>query len=811
MTRRKIKEAAVLGAGVMGSRIAALLAGVGIQTYLLDIVPTALDEKDMKKGLTETSPAFRNKLAIAGIQGTIGNSPPAIFAAEDAKLVKPGNFEDHLGWISDADWIIEVVAERLDIKRELLKRVAAHRKPGAIVSTNTSGLSIEAISGDLSEEFRAHFLGTHFFNPPRHMRLLEIIPGKSTNGDVVRFMARFCEQELGKNIVFAKDTPNFIANRIGIYGIGAVMKAMIDQGLTIEEVDAITGIPMARPKSATFRTADMVGLDTVAHVAKNMYDRVQDPAEKVFFALPPFLQTLVETGRLGETTGQGFYKKMMGPRGSEILTLDYNTLDYVPRREPNLPGMKDLEKVEDPAARIETLVYADNRVGRFAWELVRGMLLYTASKIPEIADDVLSVDRAMKWGYNWDMGPFEIWDAIGVKRSVERMEKEGEKIPETVTAMLRSGKERFYQELGGKQYFFDLIKSDYAPIEAQPQVILLPLLKKAGGIVRASEEASLIDMGDGVALLEFHSANNALGEDAIRMISWSVREVEANFEGLVIGNQGAHFCVGADLKRIYPLAVAGKWDLLDQAVRAFQQANLDIKYCACPVVAAPFRMTLGGGAEVCMAASQVRAHAECYMGLVEMGVGLIPAGGGCKEMVLRATDWVPDRVPSGFPGGSLTDLASYVARAFETIALAKVSTSAQEAKDLTYMRPQDGITMNLDHLLQDAKETVMALAKAGYRPPRPRGDIRVIGRTGRAVLEFLAYALREGAFISEHDQLMARKLANVVSGGDLDQNSEVTEQYLLDLEREAFLSLCGEPKSQERMKYMIDTNKPLRN
>ncbi len=809
--RREIRKAAVLGAGVMGSRIAALLAGVDIYVYLLDIVPADLDAGDLKKKLTKDSPEFRNKLATMGIQETIGTSPPAMFVPDDAKLITPGNFEDHLSWLADADWVVEVVAEDLQIKKSLLSKVEPHLKPDAILSTNTSGISIDRIAEELPESVKARFLGTHFFNPPRHMKLLEIIPGAQTDREIISFMAGFCENRLGKSVVFAKDTPNFIANRVGAQAMIAVMHALVDDGYTIEEADAITGPPMGRPRSASFRTSDMVGLDTMVKVAQNVADNIESDAEKKMFAVPEFVKQMVKKGLLGDKTRQGFYKKVLGPEGSQIHALDYNTMDYVPQRKPSLPVLAQVATEPDPAKRIETVAYSDDRAGAFAWKALKSMLLYCAAKIPEIADDILSVDRAMRWGYNWELGPFETWDAVGLRKSIERMEKEGETIPDNIKRMLSAGHDRFYEKRNGKVYFYDFTKADYVEIEEKPQIIILPSLKERAKVVKSNAGASLIDMGDGVACLEFHSQNNSIGPDVIQMMEDSVAEVEENFEGLVIGNQGVNFCVGADLRQVYPAAAEKRWDELERAVNSFQQACMRVKYSERPVVAAPSRMALGGGCEVVMAAGAVRASAEAYIGLVEMGVGLIPSGGGAKEMLLRATDWVPKEVPSAVPGGGKPDLLPYVAKVFETIAMAKVSTCAREAQELGYITRHDTVTMNPDHLLHDAKQVVLNMAREGYRKPRARNEIRVTGRSGRGLLELLVYLLKEGLYISEHDAVIVLKLARVLTGGDVDQNTLVTEQYLLDLEREAFMSLAGEPKSQDRMKHMMETNKPLRN
>ncbi|MCL0060454.1 3-hydroxyacyl-CoA dehydrogenase NAD-binding domain-containing protein [Dehalococcoidia bacterium] len=809
--KRKIRTAAVLGAGVMGSTIAAHLANAGIPTYLLDIVPGELTEEDKKRGLTPESPAFRSKLARKGLENALKASPAAFYVPEDAKLVTPGNFEDHMQLISDVDWIIEVVIENLEIKKALLKKVEQFRSPGTIVTTNTSGISIDKMSEELSQEFKEHFLGTHFFNPPRYMKLLEIIPGKSTRKEIVDFMASFCEKQLGKGIVFAKDTPNFIANRIGIHDMLGDIRTMVEDGYTIEEVDAITGTPMGRPKTATFRTADLVGLDTLVHVARNVYDNVGE-RERNEFVTPEIITRMVDMGLLGDKTGKGFYRKVKTDKGSEIHALDYKTMDYAPLKRAAFPVLDGLKKVENPAERIKTLVYSEDRAGRFAWKAVKRLLLYCADKIPEIADDILSVDRAMKWGFNWELGPFETWDAIGVTESVRRMEAEGEEIPDNIKQMLSLGRERFYERRDGRLYFFDFQKSDYLEIEDKPQIIILPSLKERKRLIKSNAGASLVDLGDGVACLEFHSPNNAIGADIIQMLNYSIKEVEENFEGLVIGNHGRNFSVGANLMLLLFESQNQNWDAIQLVVKQFQDACSRIKYAEKPVVAAPSGMTLGGGCEICMAANRIRASAETYIGLVEVGVGLIPAGGGNKELLLANMEWVPPVVPSAAsPQGSPPDLLPYVAKTFDTIARAKVSTSGRDARNLGFLRPQDKVTVNLDHLLYDAKETVLAMAREGYSPVRPRDDIRVTGRTGRASLELIIYTMREGGFITDYDGHIARKLAYVLTGGDVAPNTLVTEEYLLELEREAFVSLCGEKRTQDRMRHMLQTNKPLRN
>jgi len=811
MDKRSIKKAAVLGAGTMGSKLAALLAGADVPTYLLDIVPRDLDEKDSKKGLTKESPEFRNKLAKAGIDSALMSSPPAFFVPQDAKLITPGNLTDHLSWLSDADWIVEAVAEDLKIKHDLLSAIQPFVKPGAIISTNTSGLSINAMAETLSPAGRSLFLGTHFFNPPRHMKLLEIIPGRQTDKEVVSFMTSFCEERLGKRIVFAKDTPNFIANRIAVYGFLVTVRTMMEEGYTIEEVDAITGPPMGRPKSASFRLADMVGLDVLAKVAQNVQDELRDEAEKAAFGVPSFLSKMVEQGLLGDKAQKGFYKKVVDLSGTKIYALDYGSMEYVLQRRPELPLVDELKRLTEPGVILERLIYSDERAGRFAWKTLKKMLLYCAAKVPEISDNILNIDQAMRWGFNWELGPFETWDAIGVRKSVEKMKAEGETIPQNVEGMLSAGKEQFYRQSDGQVAYYDFPARAYVEVEEKPQIILLPSLKERQKVVRSNAGATLLDMGDGVVCLEFRTANNAIDDDVVRMINESLEEIDENFQGMVIGNHGVNFSPGADVKKIYGLMANKDWKTLDQVAGDLQQALMRIKYSRKPVVAAPFRMTLGGGCETCLSASAVRAFAETYMGLVEMGVGIIPAGGGTKEMLLRAIEWVPPSTPSAIPGGGRPDLIPYVARAFETIATGKVSTSSQEAKTIGFLRHSDWTSMNLDHLLYDAKQTVLCLAKQGYRPPRPRDDIRVIGRSGRAFLELMVYLMRDAGYITDTDAHLARRLAYVISGGDVDLNTLVTEQYLLDLEREVLLSLAGEEKTQARMKSMAETGKMLHN
>ena len=733
--KQKIKKAAVLGAGVMGSTIAAHLANVGIPSFLLDIVPPELTDAEKKKGLTFQSPEVRNRFAISGKKRAQELSPAAFYLKDDAELLTIGNFEDHLSWVSQADWIIEVVLEDLNIKRELFKKLIPFLKEGTMVSSNTSGISINKMCEGFSRDFEERFLGTHFFNPPRYMKLLEIIPGKSTSKSIVEKMVDVGEKILGKGVVFAKDTPNFIGNRIGAYSMTSVIKTMVEDGYRIEEVDQITGPAMGRPKSATFRTADMVGLDVMAHVTKNLLENLPKK-ETEYFQPPSFLQQMVKNQWLGQKTKQGFYKKVKKDGKEETLVLDYQKLDYRPQEKAGFPSLEAAKNIEDLGERIKTLVMSPDRGGQFAWKTLKKTLLYSAEKIPEISDDIVNIDRAMRWGYNWELGPFELWDAIGLKSSVKRMEKEGETIPPLVGQLLNKGHASFYDRKEGHTYFFDLGAGQYQEIKEKPEIIFLPSLKDQKKTVLSNPGASLIDLGDGVACLEFHSKMNTIGADTILMIRQALKEVEEKFEGMVIGNQSENFSAGANLMLILFEIQDENWDDLEQSVKAFQDALMAVKYFEKPVVAAPFGLTLAGGCEVGLACAKMQAAAETYMGLVEVGVGLIPAGGGTKEMLLRATECIaPDVDADYFP---------FVRRAFETVAMAKVATSAKEAQKFGFMRSTDRISINRDFLIQDAKKTVLDLVRANYRPPRPRKNIKVVGEKGLALLQMGLFYMREG-------------------------------------------------------------------
>jgi 3-hydroxyacyl-CoA dehydrogenase len=778
---RKIRKVAVLGAGVMGAGIAAHLANVGIPSLLLDIVP-----KDPEQD--------RNLYAKRGRDGLLKQKPAPLYDNDSISLIEVGNMEDDLHRLAEVDWVIEVVVENLAIKKQVFEKVEQVIRPGTIVSSNTSGMSIAAMAEGRGESFRKHFLGTHFFNPPRYMKLLEIIPGPDTDPDVIAFMDEFVEKRLGKGVVFAKDTVNFIANRIGTYGLMVTVQEMVKRGLGVDDVDALTGPVLGRPKSATFRTLDVVGLDTFVHVANNVRESVNDPAEQEVFVIPDFMQKMVENGMLGAKTKQGFFKKV----GNEILALDYNTLEYRPRQKLKSASLEAAKLQKTLKDKVRTLVYGQDTASEFIWSVLKRTLLYSAEKVGEIADDIVNIDKAMKWGFNWQVGPFELWDLIGVAKSVARMEAEGETIPAFVKNLLESGKTSFYEESAGVKSFFTM-SGEYKGIEEKKEIISLAALKEQGKLIKKNSGASLIDLGDGVACLEFHSLNMAIGPDVVQMMHYAAQEVSKNYRGLVIGNQAPNFCVGANLMMILMEAQDENWEDIDLLVRQFQNATMALKYLDKPVVAAPFGMTLGGGAEVVFPADKVVGAAETYIGLVEVGVGLIPGGGGNKELLLRNIE----NLPAG------ADLQAGVTRTFETIAMAKVSTSFRDAQKLGYLRKSDAMTVNQDFLLYDAKQAVLGMAD-NYIPPVPK-KIKVVGEPGYALMKFGALTMKQSGYASDHDVKIAEKIAFVLAGGRVAAGTEVTEQYLLDLEREAFLSLCGEPLSQQRMQYMLTKGKPLRN
>ena len=724
--------------------------------------------------------------------------------ADNANLISLGNFEDDMEKIKDCDFVIEAVVENLDIKHKLFAEVDKHRKPGAVIASNTSGIPIESIAEPFSDDFKKHFVGIHFFNPPRYMKLVEVIPTKDTSGELACAVSGFLDERLGKGVVPAKDRPNFIANRIGVFSMMATIKEMIEMGLTPTEVDQITGKAIGHASSATFRTSDLVGLDVTAHVVKNLYPAIPDDEDREVFQMPELINTLDGKEILGDKTGGGFFKKSKDAEGKrQILELDLNTFEYKPQEKTKFPSLDAAKQIEDLPKRVKTLVWGDDKVGEFLWKTSSRISRYAANRIPEIADTIVEIDNAIKWGFGWEIGVFEAWDAIGVKESVERMEKEGQAVPENVQKMLDSGAETFYKTEDGQKYFYDLVNGDYKPLPDRQGVILLKSVKDRSGVIKSNSAASLIDIGDGVACLEFHSKMNSLGGDTIQMLKYAVDEVEKNHVGLVIGNQGGNFSAGANIMMILLAAQEEEWDDIDLGVRQLQNAVMRLRYSAKPVVTAPYGLTLGGGCEITMHGNKVRAAGETYIGLVEVGVGLIPAGGGTKELTMRAMDKAkatPDADPLAF-----------LKKTFETIAMAKVATSAQEARSMGILRDSDAISMNGDRLIADAKAEVIALSETGYVQPVERTDIFVMGEQAQAAIKLALHMMRQGGFISEHDQLIGKKFAKVMSGGDFNHSAYVSEQHLLDLEREAFLSLCGEKKTQERIAAMLKTGKPLRN
>ncbi|MFD1708620.1 3-hydroxyacyl-CoA dehydrogenase NAD-binding domain-containing protein [Siminovitchia sediminis] len=791
----RIRKAAVIGSGVMGSGIAAHLANVGIPSLLLDIVPSELTDREKAKGLSLEDKEVRNRYAEKALKGLLNQKPAPLTSRKNVGLIKAGNLEDDIEKLSEADWIIEVVVENLDAKKQIFKKVDQYRKKGSIISSNTSGISVEAMSEGLSEDFQKHFLGTHFFNPPRYLKLLEIIPTQKTDPAVVAFMKTFGEDVLGKGVVVAKDTPNFIANRIGTYGLLVAVNEMLQGGFSIGEIDSITGPLIGRPKSATFRTLDVVGLDTFIHVANNVYESVEGH-EKDVFKVPDFMKQMLENGWLGSKAGQGFYLK----KGQEILQLNPQTLEYEPRKRLKTPGVEMAKREKGTAQKLKALIYSSDPAGELLWNITAPVLIISAELLGNIADDPVSIDQAMKWGFGWELGPFEMWDAIGVDKAVGKMEQQGWTVPSWVKEMLHQGHSTFYKEVSGTEYYW--AGHEYKNVVKNPKFIDLKLLKKQGKVLKKNSGASLIDLDDGVVLLEFHSKNNAIGFDIIQMLNYAIDETEQHYKGLVIGNQGKNFCVGANIGLILMAAQDDDLFEVDMVIRQFQKAMMRIKYCEKPIVTAPFGMTLGGGAEVCLPSAHIQASMETYMGLVETGVGLIPGGGGNKELYIKTL--------KSMPHGVDYDLQKVANKVFETIAMAKVSASGQEAKENNFLNRADGISVNGDHLIYDAKHAVLALHERGYQPP-VQEKVPVTGETGYATLLLGAESMRLSGAISEHDMKIAKKLAYVIAGGNLPFGTKVDEQYLLDLEREAFLSLVAESKSQQRMQHMLLKGKPLRN
>jgi 3-hydroxyacyl-CoA dehydrogenase len=814
---RRIDKVAVLGAGTMGARISAHLANAGIPSYLFDIVPPDADSGSPARpgvGLDKVKDgSARNRIAAAGLEAAVKSKPAAFFETSLARLVTIGNFEDDLQKLAEVDWIIEAVVEDLEIKRSLLRKIEAIRKPETIVTTNTSGLPVAKIVEGFSADFRRHWFGTHFFNPPRYMRLLELIPTPDADPAAMETIAHFCDLHMGKGAVYAKDTPNFIANRIGTFSALNVMRLMQEMDLSIEEVDALTGTAVGWPKTATFRLFDLVGLDVLGHVVRNATTNIHD--ERGDLKLPQFFLQMLERKWLGDKTKGGFYRKEKRDGTREILALDWKTLEYHPSQRPKFPSLEMAKTVEDLPERLGMLLApSKDKAGIFLWSALSDLWTYAANRIGEIADSVVEIDRAMKLGFNWEMGPFELWDAAGVAKTVKRMQAEGKPVSPKVEKLLASGHQKWYADdpkAAGGRAFFDLGSGHYHAEKVPAGVWSVAVAKKSSPVVKKNAGASLVDLGAGVGCIEFHSKMNALGGDIVQIITQSLKPGGPgdNFDAFVITNDAANFSVGANIMILLMAVQDEEWDEVDLAVRQFQNMTQAIKFSPKPVVVAPFGMTLGGGCEVTLHGAARQPHAELYCGLVEVGVGLLPAGGGCKEMTLRAIDKASRIRPAG--RGESVELMEAMKQAFEAVAMAKVSMSAFEARNLGFLSSGDNITMNRERVLTDAKKRALELAQEGYRAPVPRTDILAPGESILATLKLGVHIMHEGEFITDHEVKIANKVAEVLCGGNVTPGTPVSEQYLLDLEREAFKSLCGEKKTQERIQYTLKTGKTLRN
>lgn len=795
--KRLIKKVAVIGSGIMGSGIACHFANIGVEVLLLDIVPRELTEAEQKKGLTLESKAVRNRVVNEHLANALKSKPSPIYNQKFANRITTGNTTDDMAKIATADWIIEVVVERLDIKKLVFEQIEKYRKPGTLITSNTSGIPIHFMSEGRSEDFQKHFCGTHFFNPARYLKLFEIIPGPQTSTEVLDFLNEYGEKFLGKTSVIAKDTPAFIGNRIGIFGIMSLFHQVKEMGLTIEEVDKLTGPVIGRPKSATFRTVDVVGLDTLVHVANGLYEGVPSDEAHDLFKLPDFINKMMENKWLGSKTGQGFYKKV----DKDILSLDLDTLEYRASKKASFATLELTKTIDKPIDRFKVLVKGKDKAGEFYRKNFSGMFAYVANRVPEITEDFYKIDDAMKAGFGWENGPFEIWDAIGVENAIEMMKAENQEPAKWVTEMLASGNTSFYTVKDGATYFYDIATQSQKKIPGQDAFIILNNIRESKKIW--SNSGSVItDLGDGIINLEFQSKMNTIGGDVLQGINKAIDLAEKEYAGLVIGNQAANFSVGANIGMIFMMAVEQEYDELNMAIKMFQDTMMRVRYSGIPVIVAPHGMTLGGGCEMSMHADKVVAAAESYIGLVEFGVGVIPGGGGSKEMAMRASDLFRKN------DVELNVLQEY----FLTVAMAKVSTSAHEAFDLGILQHgKDIVVINKDRQIAEAKKQALIMAEAGYTQPIRRKDVKVLGKQALGMFLVGTDQMQAGSYISEHDRKIANKLAYVMAGGDLSEPTLVTEQYLLDIEREAFLSLCTERKTLERIQFMLTKGKPLRN
>ena len=795
--KRLIKKVAVIGSGIMGSGIACHFANIGVEVLLLDIVPRELTEAEQKKGLTLESKAVRNRVVNEHLANALKSKPSPIYNQKFANRITTGNTTDDMAKIATADWIIEVVVERLDIKKLVFEQIEKYRKPGTLITSNTSGIPIHFMSEGRSEDFQKHFCGTHFFNPARYLKLFEIIPGPQTSNEVLDFLNEYGEKFLGKTSVIAKDTPAFIGNRIGIFGIMSLFHQVKEMGLTIEEVDKLTGPVIGRPKSATFRTVDVVGLDTLVHVANGLYEGVPSDEAHDLFKLPDFINKMMENKWLGSKTGQGFYKKV----DKDILSLDLDTLEYRASKKASFATLELTKTIDKPIDRFKVLVKGKDKAGEFYRKNFSGMFAYVANRVPEITEDFYKIDDAMKAGFGWENGPFEIWDAIGVEKAIEMMKAENQEPAKWVTEMLASGNTSFYTVKDGATYFYDIATKSQKKIPGQDAFIILNNIRESKKIW--SNSGSVItDLGDGIINLEFQSKMNTIGGDVLQGINKAIDLAEKEYAGLVIGNQAANFSVGANIGMIFMMAVEQEYDELNMAIKMFQDTMMRVRYSGIPVIVAPHGMTLGGGCEMSMHADKVVAAAESYIGLVEFGVGVIPGGGGSKEMAMRASDLFRKN------DVELNVLQEY----FLTVAMAKVSTSAHEAFDLGILQHgKDIVVINKDRQIAEAKKQALIMAEAGYTQPIRRKDVKVLGKQALGMFLVGTDQMQAGSYISEHDRKIANKLAYVMAGGDLSEPTLVSEQYLLDIEREAFLSLCTERKTLERIQFMLTKGKPLRN
>ncbi|HEY1025793.1 MAG TPA: 3-hydroxyacyl-CoA dehydrogenase NAD-binding domain-containing protein [Sphingobacteriaceae bacterium] len=798
---RSIKKVAVLGSGIMGSRIACHFANIGVEVLLLDIVPTELKEDDSDT-LTAVSKVERNKIVNSALEFAVKSNPSPVYSKKVLNRITTGNFEDNMKDIASSDWTIEVVVENLDIKRKIYDQVEQYRKPGTLITSNTSGIPIHLMAEGRSDDFRAHFCGTHFFNPPRYLRLLEIIPTPETQPEIVDFLLAYGDKFLGKTTVLCKDTPAFIANRVGVYSIMALLHLVEKMDLTVEEVDKFTGPVLGRPKSATFRTTDVVGLDTMINVANGLYQNLPDDKSRELFKLPRYVKSMQENKWLGDKTGQGFYKKIKGPDGrSEILALDLKTLEYKPQQKVRSATLEATKPVEDLRERMKVYAKGTDKAAEFFRTSFYGLFEYVSDRIPGISDELYRIDDAMRAGFGWELGPFEVWDALGVPGTVESMRGYQNQAAPWVLKMIESGCTSFYKIENGVKKYYDIPSGAYKPVPGREGFIVLDNIRPTRTVWKNSG-TTITDLGDGILNLEFHTKMNTIGGEVIQGINKAIDLAEKDFRGLVIGNDGANFSAGANVGMIFMMAIEQDWDEINMAVKMFQNTSMRLRYSSVPVVIAPHNLTLGGGCEFCLHADHVQLNAETYMGLVEFGVGLIPGGGGTKEFALRASD--------EFREGQIEQ--NVLKDRFLTIGMAKVSTSGEEAFELGYLQKEKySITMNRNRLITDAKEKAIELAEAGYTKPVQRKDIKVLGKQGLGIVYAGANSMYAGKFISEHDKKISEKLGYVMCGGDLSQPTFVTEQYLLDLEREAFLSLCGERKTLERIQSILTKGKPLRN